>query len=158
MHWDEQIVSNSPSLCRKDPSGEPLQLQIILCAKEPSAVPSQLAKAGSSLRQASHSEAIASPPLYNINTQGALNAELKSLRQRHAGTSLFNLPTSSQLVATSAPEGLLARSAPDSVVNDGNRRSAADTQKEQHILNLPDQVAALVKQHHLKLQLVQVAN
>ena len=150
-------MSNSPSLCRKDPSGEPLQLQIILCAKEPSAVPSQLAKAGSSLRQASHSEAIASPPLYNINTQGALDAELKSLRQRHAGTSLFNLPTSSQLVATSAPEGLLARSAPDSVVY-GNRRSAADTQQEQHILNLPDQVAALVKQHHLKLQLVQVAN
>lgn len=147
-----------PCLCRKDPSGEPSQLQIIVCAKNSAAVPSRLAKAGSSLQQASYSE---SNPLLapcDNNAQAALNAELQALTNRHTGTSLATLPTSSQPVASSATEGLLARSAKQSMVNDGSKCAAADTQLEQHTSNLPDEVAALVKQHHLKLHLVQVAN
>ena len=111
--------------------------------------------AGERRQLAAASLTLALPPIYNINLQAALNAESKPFRNRHAGTSPFKLlQTSSQLVATSAPEGLLARSTSESMVNDGNRHSAADTQQEHQILNLPDEVAALVKQHHLKLQLV----
>lgn len=143
-------------LRRKDPSGEPLQLQIILCAKDPSTVPSQLAKAGSSLQQPSYSDANASHPLCNINTQAVLNAGSQSVRNRHADTSLCKVPISSQLAASLSPEGSLARSAQESMVTDGSRPPAADPQQEQYISNLPDRVAALVKQHQLKLKLVQV--
>ena len=44
------------------------------------------------------------------------------------------------------------------MVTEGSRPPAADPQQEQYISNLPDEVAALVKQRQLKLRLVQVTN
>lgn len=148
-----QVEHNSlfvPWPCRKHPNGEASQLQIILCAKDPPAALFRLGQAGDSMQQASHTMANASTTLRGTDVQARPSAELKPARNNYAEC---------QLAASSALEGLLVRSAEESMVTQNlcsRPHAADDTQQERYASTLPDKVAAFVKQHQLKLETVQV--
>lgn len=102
------------------------------------------------MQQASHTMANALSPLQGTDVQACPIAELKPARNNHAEC---------QLAASSAPEGLLGRSAEESLVTQelcSRSRAAGDTQQERYASTLPDKLAALVKQHQLQLEIVQV--
>ena len=143
-------------LCRKHPNGQPLELQIILCAKQPPAVSSGQAKANTSFQHASSSVTGAAPLLPSDAAHATPTAELQLATNAHTDTNMLcELPTSRQLVAASAPELMTGQSSMGVVSIDSRTRNT-DTQQEQYIPCLPDNVAALVKQHQLKVQLAQV--
>ena len=147
-----QVKLNSPVVPwphRKHPNGEASQLQIILCAEDPPAALSRQENAGNSMQQASHTVANALSSLQST-VQACPNAELESSGNNHAEC---------QLAASSAPEGLLVRSAEGNMVTQNvcsRSQAADDKQQERYASSLPDKVAAMVKQHQVKIEIVQV--
>ena len=133
--------------------GEPSQLQIILCAKQlplrQAESSRQAGESSSTLQQASYSETGASTPLRSNAAQLTIITEAQPAANTNAGA---DLPNSCQLATVPAP-GPLAGHAQDSMIADQGRLWQ---QEEQYLPLLPDKVAALVKQHQLKVQLVQV--
>lgn len=101
------------------------------------------------MQQASRTVANALSSLQST-VQACPSAELESAENNHAEC---------QLAASSAPEGLLVRFAEGNMVTQNvcsRSHAAEDKQQERYASSLPDKVAAMVKQHQLKLEIVQV--
>lgn len=136
-------------LHRKHPDGRLSQLQIILCAKQPPAESSQQSGSPSTTQQAKFPQTGASSPLCSA-AQTNPTAEAHPAASTYADTNRLD---PCQLAALSAPK-LLAGHAQDSMIAD--QGGLLQQQAEQCLPPLPDNIAALVKQHQLKVQLVQV--
>ncbi|KAL3137330.1 hypothetical protein ABBQ32_006865 [Trebouxia sp. C0010 RCD-2024] len=134
---------------RKHPDRQLSQLQIILCAKQPPAESSKQSRSSSTTQQATFPETGASSPVPSA-TQTDPTAEAQPAAPTYADTKLLN---PCQPAALPAP-GFLAGLAQNSMIAD--QGTVSQQQAEQYSPPLPDKVAALVKQHQLKIQLVQV--
>ena len=134
-------------LHRKHPEGRLSQLQIILCAKQPPAESSQQSGSTSTTQQAKFSQRGASSSLRSA-TRPNPTAEAQPAVTTYADSNLLH-----HLAALPAPE-LLAGRAQDSMIAD--QGNCLQQQTGQYSPPLPDNIAALVKQHQLKVQLAQV--